>query len=135
MKRILLTFFFLAIYFLINNSQAQTINGSEEKIKALLCRKWKATEMKTSQKTVKMPGNAAVYFNFRKNGTVGLEGGGSGDEEYWTYDHSKKTVTIKENKTVDRKDVFRITAITSKTLVLTTSMDGMSTAMHFVAVN
>jgi hypothetical protein len=127
--------FMLTMFFVLSADRpgiSQTIAGTEENIKNLLCNKWKMAIMEVQGVTQKMPADNPMYFSFKKDGTVSLTAAGESHNEYWSYDHNTKTIFIQETKTIETKDEFKIVKINDQELVLKINSDGLISTMYFV---
>jgi hypothetical protein len=105
---------FLSILMIISLSSISQSNPTEEKVKNMLCHKWKAISIEI-QGEKELP-EEDLYITFLKDGTfIDSQEGTNPSKEKWKYNHEKMTLTTGD---VTKK----ILTITEQVLKLSSKM-------------
>ena len=82
----------VSLLLILSLSSVSQSKPTEEKVKKMLCHKWKAVSMETHGK--KELADEVLYITFLKDGTfIESEEGTEPSEEKWSYKHETMTLT------------------------------------------
>ncbi|MGG9972441.1 hypothetical protein ACQ33O_11665 [Ferruginibacter sp. SUN002] len=114
--------FFLSILMVISLSAISQSNPSEEKVKTMLCHKWKAVSIEV-QGEKELP-EEDLIITFLIDGTfIDSQEGTKPNKEKWEYNHEKMTITTGDVKkkilTINEHELRLSTNIADEIMIVT----------------